>query len=68
MVGVEGDKIGGIDMQINLVQTLAIHLNSTTEGGIQPNVQVLTDLLVRQTFSKRCGHGIPIGNEEEFEE
>jgi hypothetical protein len=68
MIGVEGDKIGGIDVKINLVQTLAIHLNSTAEGGIQPNVQVLTDLLVCQTFSKRCGHGISIGNEEEFKE
>ena len=68
MVGVEGDKIGGIDMQINLVQTLAIHLNSTSEGRIEPNVQVLADFLVCQALSERGGHGIPVSDEEEFEE
>jgi len=68
MVGIEGDKVSWINVQVNFVQTFAIHLDSTTEGGIQPNVQVLADFFVRQSFAKSCGDRVSISNEEEFEE
>ena len=68
VVGIEGDKIGRIDVKIDLVQTLAIHLHSAAKGGIQPNTQVLADLLLRQALAKGCGDRISISDKEELEE